>query len=141
MRLRSTRSAPRTNFDIVVTSMLDINFLLIMFFMMTVHFQQMSAVELDLPVERGAENRVEEDHIIVNLEANGDIVVGSRAVSLDGLRNVVASEVARTEGGASAVRVLVRADRAASAARLNDVVSLMQKAGVGLGRFGTEVPK
>ena len=52
MRL-STRKADRNEFNIVVTSMLDINFLLIMFFMMTTQFQRQTSALLNLPQEQG----------------------------------------------------------------------------------------
>ena len=47
----SKRKKQHTIPDVVITSLLDINFLLIMFFLMTAHFQQESHALLDLPRE------------------------------------------------------------------------------------------
>jgi biopolymer transport protein ExbD len=135
-------SAHRGNFDIVVTSMLDINFLLIMFFMMTAHFQRTTHARLDLPQERGeAVVQVDEAGLVINMTVGGDIIVSGEAVDLDGLRAMVQEQIDKhSPTPENPLKLMVRADRNARTADLNRVVAMLRELGVGTIRIATEVP-
>ncbi len=141
MRL-ARRKSDRNDFEIVVTSMLDINFLLIMFFMMTAQFQRETAAMLNLPQEQGEkETQPDEAGLVINVRANGEIVVSGATVDLAELQHRVDLQVqALASGDAKNLKLMVRADRDASSADLNRVVSLLHEKGVGTIRIATEIP-
>lgn len=126
----------------LVTSMLDINFLLIMFFMVTAHFQRESRANLQLPKENGeAEVQVDEAGLVINVTREGGIIVKNEDVLLESLKGMVQGEVAKLPGGeADQLKLMVRVDRDASAQHLNKVVTMLREAGVGVIRVATEVP-
>ena len=136
------RKADSNEFGIVVTSMLDINFLLIMFFMMTAHFQRETSALLNLPQEQGEkETQPDEAGLVINVRANGEIVVSGIVIDLAELRRRVDAQVANLEAGdAKNLKLMVRADRDARSADLNRVVSLLHERGVGTIRIATEIP-
>ncbi len=137
-------------FEVIVTSMLDINFLLIMFFMMTAQFQRETAANLNLPQEQGEKDfQPDEAGLVINLLADGTIVVAKKPVELSELRGLVQhqiDELASTGAGGSggldakSLKLMVRADRDATAADLNRVVRMLHEEGVGTIRIATETP-
>ena len=141
--MRFTRlEKQRNDFGIVVTSMLDINFLLIMFFMMTAHFQRETHAELKLPLEPG-EKQIQPDEagLVINVGSGGEIIVSGKPIELPELRTKVQAEIDRLPGGsASTLKLMIRADRDAHTQHLNRVVSMLHELGVGTIRIATEIP-
>ena len=127
---------------IEITPMIDVVFLLIIFFMTTAQFAQMTRAEVDLPLERGEEEQeAEEAGLVINITADGTLIVASETVTMDGLERFVRDEIdRRPDRSPSGVKLLIRADRRTDTAVLNDVITRMQKLKVGAARMATEVP-
>jgi len=128
---------------IELTPMIDVIFLLIIFFMATAQFAQLSRAELDLPVEEGERDRAaDESGLIINLTQAGEIIVNNRAVTLDQLDRIVSRHIsdARTRQQRD-IKLILRADRDAETTLLNGVVRLLQDRGVPAARLATEVPR
>jgi biopolymer transport protein ExbD len=126
-----------------ITPMIDVVFLLIIFFMTTAQFAQLTRAEVELPLERGEQQTLaEQAGIVVNITREGQLIVSGRAVSLAKLEAIVRSEIAREpDRPAQQLKLLIRADRDAPAARLNRVVEVLRPLGVGAARLATEVPR
>ena len=123
--------------------MIDVVFLLIIFFMTTAQVAQLTHTEIDLPQERG-EQQAEPDEagLVINITVDGEIIVASRVVDMVGLEAIVRSELQKDPlRPADQLKLLLRADRAAAAAHLNRVVSLLDMLGIGAARLATEVPR
>lgn len=137
------RKPPSSAFDIVVTSMLDINFLLIMFFIMTAHFQRETHATLDLPKEKGeAQAEVDEAGLVINVTADGRIIVSNQTIDFGELRRRVQDQIDRLlPTPSNPLKLMVRADRNVSTEHLNRVVSMLRELGVGTIRIGTEIPQ
>ncbi|MHC5023442.1 MAG: ExbD/TolR family protein [Planctomycetota bacterium] len=136
----------RTHFLVFdITPMVDIVFLLIIFFMTAAQFARITRAELELPVEQGEQDETsDEAGLIVNIDAQGRILLGSDAdaVTLEELEGIVQEEILRQAGGeARELKLLIRADRTADTRRLNEVVTLLQGQGVGAARIATKVPR
>ncbi|MCI0677365.1 MAG: biopolymer transporter ExbD [Phycisphaerales bacterium] len=136
------RQMQRNDFGVVVTSMLDINFLLIMFFMMTAHFQRETHSRLALPQEAGeTQPQPDEAGLVINITQAGDIVVSGKTINLQDLRELAQAQVAKlAQDNPAALKLMVRADRNANTQDLNRVVSMLRELGVGTIRIATEVP-
>lgn len=136
------RKADRNDFEIVVTSMLDINFLLIMFFMMTAQFARETHALLNLPQEMGEKQvQVDEAGLVINVQADGAIIVSGKTVDLAELHVMVQKQIEHLDSGnPHDLKLMVRADRAATSADLNRVVLMLHEAGVGTIRIATEIP-
>jgi biopolymer transport protein ExbD len=141
--MRFTRKkSQRSDFEIVVTSMLDINFLLIMFFMLTAQVQRNTQTRLQLPQEQGEKQaKIDESGLVINMTAAGDIIVSGRTVDLEDLRSMVRSKTQELPAdSAGMLKLMVRADREASTKMLNRVVAMLREMNVGTIRIATEVP-
>ncbi|MHC4079902.1 MAG: ExbD/TolR family protein [Planctomycetota bacterium] len=126
-----------------ITPMIDVVFLLIIFFMTTAQFAQLTRAEVDLPQERGEQQaEAEQAGIVVNITGEGQLIVSGRTVGLGELESIVRLEIAREpDRPAQQLKLLIRADRNAPAARLNRVVEVLRPLGVGAARLATEVPR
>jgi len=141
--MRFSRDQRRHQPLIDLTPMIDVVFLLIIFFLTTAQFARVTRAEVDLPLEEGEQlASADEPGVIVNIRKDGAIVVDERDLTLEELRAIIRREIdLQTDGGAENVKLLIRADRDLPAKRLNEVVTAMRDLGVGLGRFGTEIPR
>ena len=121
--------------------MIDVVFLLIIFFMVTAEFARNVRAEVELPKLPGEQSQqTEEAGIVVNIDADGRIIldVSDSPIETGDLRERLLAEFAADP---SAQRhVLLRADRRASTTRLNEVVRILHELGVPSARMGTEVP-
>jgi biopolymer transport protein ExbD len=126
-----------------ITPMIDVVFLLIIFFMTTAQFARITRAEIDLPLERGEQlHTPEEEGIVINVTAGGTLIVSGDTVSLDELEQLVRDEIDRSRGrSAERVKVMIRADRRGDTRPLNGVVKRLQQMGVGGAQIGTEVPR
>ena len=123
--------------------MIDVVFLLIIFFMTTAQVARLTHTEIDLPLERGDQQATpDEAGLVINITSTGEIVVASRIVGLAELEGIVLSEIRKDpERPADQLKLLLRADRTVAAAYLNRVVRLLESLGVGAARLATEVPR
>jgi biopolymer transport protein ExbD len=125
-----------------LTPLIDVVFLLIIFFMTTAQFARLTRSPVELPLEPGErQTQPEEAGLVVNLTDSGQIVVASQTIGLQELGRIVREEVRLTTEDPLRARVLIRADRNADARLLNQVVALLQGMGIGAARLGTEVPR
>lgn len=121
--------------------MIDVVFLLIIFFMTTAQFARLTRADVDLPRERGEQKTApEEAGIVVNITRNGQLIVSNKTVDMVELESIVRRQIGREPGGARQMKLLIRADRNASAAHLNRVAAALEHLGVGSARLATEVP-
>jgi biopolymer transport protein ExbD len=118
--------------------MIDVVFLLIIFFLVSSHLaRQESQLPLPLPVaESGEEVTEARERVVVNLLADGSIMLAGRTVDPDELQRRLSNEVA---AGATDLEVRIRSDRdvafqfiqpillAISKARVNDVTFAVTK--------------
>jgi biopolymer transport protein ExbD len=129
----------RRGVSVEITPMVDVVFLLIIFFMTTAQFSRLTRAEVDLPQERGEQQRrAEEAGLVVNVTRSGELIVSNRTVALGELQQLVQDEL-RSDSDEQP-RLLIRADRQADVRHLNEVVELMTSLGFGEARLATEVP-
>ncbi len=124
-----------------LTPMIDVVFLLIIFFMVTSEFARDVRAEVELPKLPGEQlEENEEAGVVVNIDEHGNIIlnVSEEPVTLEQLRKQL--QVFFITDTSTEQRVLLRADRRASAGRLNEVVRVLHEIGVPAARMGTEIP-
>jgi len=125
--------------DVDITAMIDVVFLLIIFFMATAQFARLTRAQVDLPDEAGEpRDEQREPTLIVNLTADGAIVVERQTLTPDRLARMVQAEIARAGGDPAAVELTVRADRSLPASALNEIARTLSAAGLRGVRLATD---
>lgn len=116
-----------------MSSMIDMVFLLIIFFMTASHMNAVKNEDLDIPQASHANVPKERmERWTVNVRADGTLSSGQTPVSLDELRGIVAARVQGDPG----LKVYLRADRNTPHKMVRQVMNAMAESGVGDFIFG-----
>jgi biopolymer transport protein ExbD len=122
-----------------ITPMIDVVFLLIVFFMTAAQFAREQRAPMALPREAGEVDQDESAGLVINLMDDQRIVVQDETVAGERLDEIVLAhlEAGRRGGGAA---VTIRADRRGSTSALNALVRRLEELGVTGVQVGTERP-
>lgn len=121
-----------------LTPMIDVVMQLIIFFMYTNQFAQVVRTQLDLPKEPGEKrDDPEPASIVIDMTANGSLLVEGEPVTRADLLLRVSTEVRAGEASGKPPTVLLRADRSAASKHLNELATELVKLGVRDWRLGT----
>jgi len=107
MRLRKTQT--RHGCEINIAPLIDVVFLLIIFFMAISQISRVDIEKVKLPEATESDPPAKPGRLIVNVLADGQIIVSGRSNTLASLNHILASGV--RESGAAELSVLIRADR------------------------------
>jgi biopolymer transport protein ExbD len=135
MKFRNHKMAPA---ELQLAPMLDVVFQLLIFFIVTFEF---SRSEMDLKIsvpkaQEGADAKRARGEIIVNVRANGDVVVEGQTMSLDQLRTKLTAIAKLHENQP----IRLRGDNATDYQTIVTVIDTCQKAGIWNISFATQRP-
>lgn len=117
--------------------MIDMVFLLIIFFMTASHLSSSKNVEIEIPVaSRGAIPKERPDRWTVNILRDGTVFSGQDEINIDELRQAVAARVKADPE----LKVYLRADKLTPHKQVRGVMNAMAAAGVGDFIFGVYTP-
>jgi biopolymer transport protein ExbD len=125
MRRRSSRSSVDQSADIDMTPMLDIVFIMLIFFIVTTSFVKESGIDVNRPSAKTAETK-EQGNIIVGIKPNGDIWIDKRQVDIRAVR----ANIARLHAENPLGSVVIAADREAKTYVLVQVMDQIRLAGI-----------
>ena len=130
-----------------LTPMIDVTFLLIIFFMLVTELADLSKAKLKLPVAEKAEpdDKVVPGRVILNVMKNGDVVVMGKKKSDAELHQLLALEAKISREGSSDGfpnrAILIRADRRAEFGNVQHVMALCMRHKLWRIAFGTKDPQ
>jgi biopolymer transport protein ExbD len=142
MKFTPTSARSGTQLLLDITPMVDVVFLLIIFFMTTAQFARITRAEVELPHETGEQKEEsEEAGLIVNLLRDGSIIVNQDPMAFDDLADLVRNRLRDEEGGdPTQFKLMIRADRNAKTTQLNELLRFLEGLGIGQAKLATEVP-
>jgi biopolymer transport protein ExbD len=134
------RSQSRHMIAVDLTSMIDVVFQLIIFFMFTSQFGELRRTEIDLPRQPGDDAEVRhEPAMIIDLTNDGTYFVESIETSLIEIERLTRAGVLSQDDG-DPFDVLIRPDRNASAAHLDRLLLRLSNTGVQRWKLATVSP-
>ena len=121
--MRRKRSREESNLDL--TPMLDIVFIMLIFFIVTTSFIKESGIEVNRPNAETAE-RDQKGNILVAISENNEIFIDRRKVDLRAIRpNIIRLKAENPEGS-----VIIQADKASQTGLLVEAMDQIRLAGV-----------
>ncbi|MEJ2345598.1 MAG: biopolymer transporter ExbD [Gammaproteobacteria bacterium] len=108
-----------------LTPLIDVVFLLLVFFMLTSHFVREEAINVDLPTAESGEAVEADARLELILDARGRVLMHDRIVTLESLEPALRTELAARKDKV----VRIRGDRAASLGGAVAVLDAARKAG------------
>ena len=112
-----------------MTSMIDIVFLLIIFFMAVSQFNRNLDAQLHLTEVDEGGTKVESTFVI-NIDAEQRLVVGGKYLSLEQLTQRVLNDVRQSGRPADQLIVRIRCDRQQDSSRLNQLMERLSSLGI-----------
>ena len=121
--MRRKRIREESNLDL--TPMLDIVFIILIFFIVTTSFIKESGIEVNRPNAETAE-RDQKGNILVAISENNEIFIDRRKVDLRAIRpNIIRLKAENPEGS-----VIIQADKASQTGLLVEAMDQIRLAGV-----------
>ncbi|WP_428357149.1 ExbD/TolR family protein [Methyloprofundus sp.] len=125
MRRRANRSSSEQNADIDMTPMLDIVFIMLIFFIVTTSFVKESGIDVNRPSASTGVSKPQ-GNIIVGIKANGDVWIDKRLVDFRAVR----ANVARLRLENPLGSVIIAADKDTRTQALVQVIDQIRLAGI-----------
>lgn len=125
MRRRINFSSTEQAADIDMTPMLDIVFIMLIFFIVTTSFVKESGIDVNRPTAQTA-TRKEKGNLIVAIKPNGDVWIDKRLVDIRAVRANVSRLHAEQPLGA----VVIAADKETKVKDLTQVMDQIRLAGI-----------
>lgn len=138
MRLSKHRRA--TIAEMNMTPMIDVTFLLIIFFMAATQVSELNKERLDLPKLPGAEDQ-QRTTLTVNVDRHGEMIVSARRVTMSELLTYVSIELSKVGDDPSRLTLVLRADQRGDCRTVNRIVTALARLQVDRVRIAVEVPR
>lgn len=123
-----------------MTPMIDIVFLLIIFFMTVTQVSKMNREQVELPTLKGSEDQ-KPSVMTINVTDTEEIRVSGRTLTIDDLIAMVNRELRRVGDNPDMLRVVIRADQRGRSAGVSSVVRALKRLNVLSVRIAVEVPE
>jgi len=124
------RQKKRSDFLVDITPLVDVVFLMLIFFMVSTTFNVTSSLKLDLPSSHATAQQKDVKQVNIGINANGKLFVQDEAVSDDKLR----ARILNATHGDPNMRVVLRADAEARHKRVVYVLDTLR--GLNMSKIG-----
>lgn len=121
-----TRKRQQDEATLDVTPLVDVVFLIIIFFMLSTTFIVLPGIEIELPRASSEKVELEKEEIVLTIDGAGDIYLDDRSVSPEALR----AHLTKTHGIDPNRLVVLKGDRGADYGRVIDVLSQVRDCGL-----------
>jgi biopolymer transport protein ExbD len=122
-----------------MTPMIDVVFLLNIFFITVAQVSEVNRVPLELPVQQGSEDQ-QPSILTINIDESGQLIIGGTVYHLSELAAFAADEVARLGNDPSRLKVVLRADRRVPSSFVNRTVNALAQLDIRKVRIPVQVP-
>ena len=95
--------------EVNLTPLIDVVFLLLIFFMVSTTFEQQSRIQIELPEATASPEEIEEESIEILIDAQGRYFIGDQQVVNTELKTLK-SAISKAVGDREIVSVTIRAD-------------------------------
>jgi biopolymer transport protein ExbD len=130
-----------TKLEINMTPMIDVTFLLLIFFMTVNQVSKANREQMPLPPLAGSHDQ-EDAELIINIDRENNIIVSPRFMSLPELATLISEKLAEVKDDPLSLTVLVRVHREADCRMVNQVLNLLdEKFKINRVNLGVEVPR
>jgi len=138
MRLTKHRRSTRPEMN--MTPMIDIVFLLIIFFMTVSQVSEINKERLELARLKGTMDQ-QPATVTINVMEDGEYRIGGNAVSLPQIVAIVGAQLDRVGGDARMLNIVVRSDQHGISRPTNEVMKALARLGIIRVYNGVEAPQ
>src|SRR5438034_10743257 len=129
-----------TKLEINMTPMIDVTFLLLIFFMTVNQVSKANREKMPLPPLAGSQDQSDAE-LIINIDRDDSLIVSPNFINLNELAALVQERIQIAGGQPERVPVLVRVHRDANCRMANRVLAMLEKYKINHATVGVEVPR
>ena len=133
MNFRNKKHKP---LDISLTPMIDVVFLLLIFFMVTTTFSRQSAIKVVLPQADGQQTEKQEQAVLLTIDKSGQYYIDDKPLS-DNSLDLLARELTANRNSRN-IPLIINADAAAPVQSAISVLDVASKIGFSSITFATQ---
>jgi len=137
--MRLAKRSHGSRLEMNMTPMIDVTFLLLIFFMTVNQVSNINREQIPLPPLAGTQDQ-SEGGVTINIDRAGEIIVSAQRVSLGELAGLLGQQLAAPNQSAATLTVVIRAHRDGDCRTVNEVVRLLNKLQITRVRMAVEVP-
>ena len=130
------RNKKHTPLDISLTPMIDVVFLLLIFFMVTTTFSRQSAIKVVLPQADGQQTEKQEKAVLLTIDKSGQYYIDDKPLS-DNSLDLLARELTANRNSRN-IPLIINADAAAPVQSAISVLDVASKIGFSSITFATQ---
>ena len=130
----------RTRLEINMTPMIDVTFLLLIFFMTVNQVSKANREKMPLPPLAGSQDQSDAE-LIINIDRADDIIVSSSFINLNDLAAMLQERLKAAGDRPERLPVLVRVHRDADCRMVNRVLGILERYKINHVTLGVEVPR
>ncbi|MFT5303092.1 MAG: biopolymer transport protein ExbD, partial [Mariniblastus sp.] len=127
--MKLNRHKPPSSLAFNMTPMIDIVFLLIIFFMTVSQITRTADVPLPLPRVTDGESDKINASITISLDKEGTIIIGSQKLSLAKAMTMVQTNLQKTDNDPRRVKIQIRCDRNCESRHVSELLTQLAKLG------------
>lgn len=140
MNLHAKTTRKPLGFD--MTPMIDVVFLLLIFFLFTSQLSQVMRSPIDLPEEPGDKaDAASPGTVIIDVTGDGSYLIEGQVRPMEDIVRLVSLEQQHAEASGKTLDLLIRADRKGPAVHINTLANRLASEGVRQWKLGTTVPR
>lgn len=124
MRFQDT---PKRRPNINITSLIDVLFLLLTFFLVTTTFIEQSALKVELPSMQNADRVQQEKRFILNVSKDGQMVFNGESTSIEALKPLLAGSSSDVDASGG---LILRADTGLPYGEVMRILDIIKGSGV-----------
>ncbi|MEE3370472.1 MAG: biopolymer transporter ExbD [Planctomycetota bacterium] len=123
-----------------MTPMIDIVFLLLIFFMTVTQASRVKEEQLELPQQEGSRDK-ETSLLTINIRQDGQLVMLGRVLQLDRLLALVNEELVRVDNDPRRINIELRVDQRGESRAANQVAKSLEQLNIKRVSFAVQVPR
>ena len=123
-----------------MTPMIDIVFLLLIFFMTVTQASRIKEEQLELPQQEGSRDK-EISSLTINIRQDGQLVMLGRVLQLDRLLTLVNEELARVDNDPRRINIELRVDQRGESRAANQIARSLEQLNIKRVSFAVQVPR
>lgn len=123
-----------------MTPMMDVTFLLLIFFMTATQMSESSREQMNLPKLPGSEDR-QMTGLTINVTEKGQLIMNGNPLTLNDVVGQIGQALAGLGNDPSRLQIEIRADERGESRGVNDLVEALVKLQVKKIRIGVQVPR
>ncbi len=123
-----------------MTPMIDVTFLLLIFFMTVNQVSKANREKMPLPPLAGSQDQSDAE-LIINIDRENNIIVSPRFVNLNELAGMLSERIQEVGDQPERLPVLIRVHRDADCLMVNRVMAMLERYKINRVTLGVEVPR